>query len=281
MRRHAELISLGRVGWRDTVPRASFRPPRRIVVCAAIAALFSCKGPDGSNESPIFGEGGADANNALQFDGISDYATTGTAQFPPAFGPQSLSMWVKYAQSTTTTQIFVALRRDTQSGVAVGMQHGTVAAWSVYGNDILVAAPSLPAPGAWHHVAFVYDPTDAAAVSTLYVDGVLSATGPATTNNRTPLASWIGSFDGLSQFYQGDIDELRIWNVARTAGEVVQEMNGQVGASEAGLVAYFNCNAIYGTRVLDLSGNGNDMTLGGGVPDRMPTLVPSDVPPSP
>jgi hypothetical protein len=270
MLREADLTPLGRI----------FRPARGAAVCAGLAALVSCKALDESNESPIFADAGADANNALQFDGVLDYATSGTAQFPPAFGPQSLSMWVKYPPSTGT-QIFITLRRDTQSGVAMGMEHGTIAVWSVYGNETMVAAPSPPAPGSWHHVAFVYDPADAAAASTLYVDGVLSATGPATTDNRTPLSSWIGSFDGLSQFYQGDIDELRIWDVARTADEIVQEMNGEVSASEPGLVAYFNCDAIYGTRVLDMSGNGNDMTLGGGVHDRMPALVPSDVPPSP
>lgn len=239
----------------------------------------SCKAPAETGASAIVADAGADANQALQFNGTSDYATTGTAGFPPAFASQTLSMWVNFPQPAGT-QTFLTLRRDTESGVVIGMQHGTIAVWSVYGNQTLVAAPSLPAPGSWHHVAFVYDPSDGAAASMLYVDGILSATGPATADNRTPLSSWVGSFDGLNQFYQGDIDELRIWDVARTADEIVQEMNGEVSASEPGLVAYFNCNAIYGTRVLDVSGNGNDMTLGGGVPGRMPTLVPSDVPAS-
>jgi hypothetical protein len=43
-------------------------------------------------------------------------------------------------------------------------------------------------------------------------------------------------------------------------------------------MAYFDCNAIEGTRLPDQSGNGNDATLGGGILAYMPTLVPSDVP---
>jgi Concanavalin A-like lectin/glucanases superfamily len=241
--------------------------------------VTACRASPGSSAEGASGDAGADANHALHFDGVLDYATTGTAGFPPAFAPQTLSLWVRYA-NLDGTQIFIVLRRDTESGLAVGIEGGTISAWPVYANQSLAAATSPPAPGSWHHVAFVYDPSsDAGPASTLYVDGAVSATGPTTTDNRTPLSSWIGSFDGLSEFYAGDIDELRIWNVARSVDEIQQEMNGEVSPDAPGLVAYFDCDAIYGTRVLDMSGNGNDMTLGGGVPDRMPTLVASDVPP--
>lgn len=108
----------------------------------------------------------------------------------------------------------------------------------------------------------------------------MSATSTATPDDLTPVAWWIGSLDGTDESFAGDIDEIRIWSIARTGDEVAEEMLGQVSAEEPGLVAYFNCNAIHGTRVPDESGNGNDATLGGGDPRYMPTLVPSDVPPA-
>jgi hypothetical protein len=88
----------------------------------------------------------------------------------------------------------------------------------------------------------------------------------------------MGSFDGLSSFYSGDLDELRIWNIARSATEVLEDMQGQVSDRASGLVAYFNFNTIQGDVVPDESGNGNNATLGGGDPSAMPTVVPSTVP---
>lgn len=120
---------------------------------------------------------------------------------------------------------------------------------------------------------------DGGALNTLYVDGKESATRVAMPNNLTPVSSFLGCSEEYTNFFAGDLDEIRIWNIARTAAEIVEEMNGNVSPSESHLVAYFNCDAIQdGTRLPDNSGNGNDGTLGGGDPAYMPTLIPSDVP---
>jgi hypothetical protein len=180
-------------------------------------------------------------------------------------------------------QAVVSLQTDIESGVHVGIKNGEFAAWPEYERATdppLVSASSVPAMGeGWHHVAYVFDLVDGGQLNTLYVDGKEGAAREAAPNTLTPVSSFLGCSEEYADFFAGDMDEIRIWNVARTAAEVVQEMNGDVGASEPHLVAYFNCNAIQdGTRVLDNSGNGNDATLGGGDPAYMPTLVPSEVP---
>jgi hypothetical protein len=217
-------------------------------------------------------------NHALHFDGVSQYATCGTAGFPTGEWPQSVSLWVRYPSSSDAgagTQAFLVLRRDEASGVELGIRNGTVAAWTVFGQRTLVEAPSLPTPGAWHHVAFVLTTTDGGDEAALYVDGHLSASGAAAPDSLTPVSCWIGSFDGLSELYAGDMDEIHVWNVARSAQDVVDEMEGGVTGPQAGLVAFFDGDEIAGDRLPDKSGSGNDATLGGGDPGRMPTLVPS------
>jgi hypothetical protein len=114
----------------------------------------------------------------------------------------------------------------------------------------------------------------------LFVDGNLTATGAAQPDNLTPVSCWIGTFDGLSELYAGDMDEIRIWNIERTVDQIVEEMQGNVPEVAPGLVAYFDGDEIEGDRLPDKSGNGNDATLGGGDPARMPTLVPSGLPTS-
>ena len=51
----------------------------------------------------------------------------------------------------------------------------------------------------------------------------------------TPLSAPTFPFDG-------DIDEVRIWNVARTSTEIQSNMNNELLGSETGLIGYFNFN---------------------------------------
>lgn len=213
------------------------------------------------------------ANYALHFDGIGDYASSGTAEFPAGAAAQTISLWVQYS-AATGKQTFVELRSDAGGGIELGLRDGTLAAWTVYGDRVLISAPS-PAAGAWHHVAFVYD----GARAFLYVDGASQPAVRGSPNVNTYVSSWFGAEGGVDQFFAGNMDDIRIWSVARSAAEIVAEMGGQLTASEPGLAAYFNCNVVDRTRVPDNSGNGNDATLGGGDPGRMPTLVPSAAPP--
>jgi hypothetical protein len=243
---------------------------------ALVSGASLCLGCSGAPASPV--DAGPPGNSALHFNGTTDYATTGTAGFPSALAPQTISLWVRYSDASST-QTFVSLRKDFASGVHLGIHDGTFAAWTVYAEHTLAAAPVIPSAGVWHHVAYVLEVSDSGADSNmLYIDGVLSATSAATPDDRTPFTSSIGAFNQTSEAFAGDIDEIRIWNIARTSQEVGEEMRGEVNAQEPGLEAYFNCNAIVGTHVPDQSGNGNDATLGGGNPLYMPTLVPSDVP---
>jgi hypothetical protein len=250
---------------------------RALAALALLAPACTDTSDAGDAEAPYEVPSESLPNGALEF-ATGDFATTGTAGFPTGNTPQTLSLWVQYA-GASGTQVFLSLRSDFASGVNVGIHDGQLAAWPVYPGPVLVATPTLPAAGTWHHVAFVLDGTDAGGpLETLYVDGLAVATGTAAPNKLTPLASWIGSIDGTNDDFAGEVDEIRIWNVARTSAQIQDDMNGTTPADATGLVAYFDCDSIHGTRVPDVSGHGNDATLGGGDPTRMPSLVPSTVP---
>jgi hypothetical protein len=221
----------------------------------------------------------------LKFNGTTDYAQAGTANFVAAISPQTISLWVWYAESDAggaNPQDFVSLQKDTESGLHVGIKGGQVAAWREYerSTDPPLVDFTLPSAG-WHHVAYVLDidPVNDGLVNTLYVDGKVVDTTALIPNNLTPELMVLGSSAQYQNFFAGYLDEIRIWNVARTGPEVIQEMNGNVGSEEPGLVAYFNCNEIVDGGLLpDNSGNGNNGLLGGGDPEDMPTLVPSNRP---
>ena len=61
--------------------------------------------------------------------------------------------------------------------------------------------------------------------------------------------------------FQGEIDEVRIWNIARTETEIQANYNQELTGTEAGLVGYWQFNEGTGDMTADLSGNGNNGIL--------------------
>jgi len=261
-----------RIGWRLIAPL--------FLASAAGCGTSAGSAPDGGGgpDGPLFDAlpplDGATAGYALGFDGVNDYATAANGGFAPVGSVTSIEMWVKYP-SGTPDQDFIVLRLDMASGVRIGMHSGTIAVRRVYVDRVIAQAPTLPAVNAWHHVAYTYDLTNVV----LYVDGVAVDTEALPTDTRTPTSAWLGSIDGSTNLFKGEMDEVRVWNVTRAAADVQADMHHRPAGGEAGLVAYWTFDDTKpGGRSADSSGLGNDVTLGDGVPDRMPARVPSDAP---
>lgn len=123
--------------------------------------------------------------------------------------------------------------------------------------------------GSWHHLAVTYDGRGGATAAngiTIYIDGVAvpltrfnSATYVAMENSNAPLQ--IGREGPNWKQYDGGLDELRLWNVARTASEIQTYMAAELSGAEPGLVAYWTFNEGAGGTVADDSPSDNTATL--------------------
>ena len=72
---------------------------------------------------------------------------------------------------------------------------------------------------------------------------------------------WDGT--ALSDFFEGVIDEVRIWNKARPPEEIRETMNHRLTGLEDGLIGYWRFNEGLGTTVADTTANSNDGTVHG------------------
>jgi len=116
----------------------------------------------------------------------------------------------------------------------------------------------------WHHAAVV----DAIGAVTLYLDGQPDGSGTIDPVSANALDLRIGAMTpgcsgacGNVQYFDGTIDEVRIWNVARTASEITAWMNRPLTGTEEGLVGYWRFDEGSGTTTADSSGHGNTGTL--------------------
>lgn len=108
----------------------------------------------------------------------------------------------------------------------------------------------------WTHVAVSYEPETA--VWNLYINGVLDTTQdignyilPA-SNSVQPAAigSALDSRGTAAGYFNGKIDEVRIWNIARTSADILKTYNAEL-TDGAGLVARYSFNEGTGTEVMN------------------------------
>jgi hypothetical protein len=80
--------------------------------------------------------------------------------------------------------------------------------------------------------------------------------------------------------FAGGINELRIWEVARTREQIQQSMCIELSGTEPGLVGYWKFNEAGGQTAYDSSVGGNDGRLGDsdGSDSADPAWIPAQLP---
>ena len=116
----------------------------------------------------------------------------------------------------------------------------------------------------WYHIAATYDGSHIK----LYINGCLVAdsaqTGTIVQNNLITAIGTQSSNVNIEHF-RGNIDEVRIWNVARTQQEIMNNMNNLPNpTTQTGLLAYYKMDNSY----VNLQGN----TTFDGVAQGSPTF---------
>ncbi|MBT4504674.1 MAG: T9SS type A sorting domain-containing protein [Gemmatimonadetes bacterium] len=133
-----------------------------------------------------------------------------------------------------------------------------------------------PAPlGVWAHMAGVYDGVH----MKLYIDGQqageLPVTGSITGYDKrrgTRIGGYSGTYAG-DCWLDGDIDEVRIWDVARTQEQLLADMFHPI-SPRTGLIGYWRFDEGSGSTTADLSGNNHHGQLTNYRGSGQPAWVP-------
>jgi hypothetical protein len=129
----------------------------------------------------------------------------------------------------------------------------------------------------WVHFAMTWDGTNLKA----FVNGVEKVSVPITTMLHTgTTALTIGGYPPA--FFNGQIDEFRIWTVARTAAQISSTMGKTLAGDEPNLVGYWKFDETSGTTAVDsvttAGHTAHAGTLMANSTGNLPTFVPSTAP---
>lgn len=187
--------------------------------------------------------GGTIPGEALYFDGVDDYVQT---SFPGILDSnnRTFEAWVNVSPNAPSANLTILdYGLNTVGSRNTFMVNSSRGLGFISGgtNANLNTSSGLIQTNQWTHVAFVLNN----GTGYLYINGVQSVTGSLSSVN-TPAGNTnliIGErIPGGSVPFSGGIDELRIWNVARTQAEIVANMNVEFCGPTPGLVAHFNMN---------------------------------------
>jgi hypothetical protein len=116
-------------------------------------------------------------------------------------------------------------------------------------------------PLTWYHLAMTYN----GSAVTLFVNGEqqFSAAGAVILSPTQPLLIGARNSGGDPNWTWGIIDDVRIWNHARTKEQIQGAMKKTLAGNEAGLLAYYRMDQQSGgQQALDYTGKGHAGTLG-------------------
>jgi hypothetical protein len=180
--------------------------------------------------------------NALDFDGIDDYVDCGINTSLNLRSSMTIELWIKPNQNMGNGKWDRLVNKDWYTGYFFGGKEGATNALAVALSGDLNAAvtPNNTIDiGVWQHVGFVFD--DPANTIKIYKNGVLISTstwnGTITGNPNSSL-----TLSQSSETFNGAMDDVRIWNVARTQTEIQTNMNTELAGTETGLKAYYLFN---------------------------------------
>src|SRR5436190_12931595 len=189
------------------------------------------------------------SGSALHFDGTNGYVSVPHTNAFNSY-PLTVTAWFRTTNTTLTRGIVGKVVDGVGDGWALIVQGGRLRGFFYrggFGNFAIDATSAgTVADGRWHHVAFTVDATG----GRLLLDGVQFAssawTGVAGTPTTTAVLQ-IGRYYTYTERFDGDIDEVSIWNQALDSSAVNYIKHRRLAGNTDGLLGLWHLDEGAGT----------------------------------
>ncbi len=199
---------------------------------------------------------------SMYFDGTNDYLTA-TGSIDSSKG--TWEAWVQKDYWTHNDDILFGnnLPPNNVNSFYISL-HPAVGFHFRYSNGPYDFADNIAsqsfANNSWHHLAATWHKTDSNTTMKLYVDGVYADSGTSTKNLSFGNNIFIGGNN--TYFGAGKMDDIRVWNFAKSETQLQTEMNNCELTDTSGLVYHWNFNeSIEKSFVKDVSASSKNLIL--------------------
>ena len=210
------------------------------------------------------------SGHCLEFNGTTSGVTVNSGDLKLNQGStMTVTAWVK-CNNTTSEGSWASIVALNNGGAGYSgddgqfwLQHSQdnsvfeFAVESESGSKNYVQSITEPVTEQWYHVAGVYD----GSYIYLYVNGILEAKTAQTGKINSyrgdfnlVFGQWANAGEAYRRF-NGDIDEVTIWNVALTQTQIRAYMCQSLQGTESGLIGHWRMNETSGNKVYDVTSN--------------------------
>jgi probable HAF family extracellular repeat protein len=212
---------------------------------------------------------------ALAFDGLDD-AVDGGDEVDLSARPFTVEFWARRTSAGERRVVFNLGTAEPRGRLAIGFGAQNQLFFEYDTSGAALVTPPYPDDlGQWVHWACVYD---------------ANTNHRAIFRNGQPVAqdSPAGSFAGTGSFFlgrdpggaffRGQLDDVRLWGLARTAYAIRQDLAKRLAGNEDGLIRYFRFDDDAETLVRDATEAGLDAVATGN-PVHVASEAPTGMPP--
>jgi hypothetical protein len=244
---------------------------------------YSTYGNNGTNNGSNYTAGGR-LGGARQFDGTNDYVSIPNSPSLNPVNEITMEAWVK-PRNITANAYYEILRQDGGGRIKLFafQDYGTLLTLGLYTSssywetDFPITATYFT-DGNWHHVVYTYN----GSYARLFVDGRLNNSQAHTGTIDSVTANLIiGSLGGSGEFFNGSIDEIRIFSRALPSEEINASYNAGLYRLEHNFTGLSDGNYTFRAYAQDRAGNVNSTEERAIVIDTKPPLInftyPTDI----
>lgn len=213
--------------------------------------------------------------NSVLLDGVNDYINLGATTNLENQNGFTFESWIKPITIDVNAERVFSKRLNGTDRIEIFLGNGGTEVDNQYlkisicnGTSQTANSPNLSVPvGVWTHIAVTFDGTASAGNRLkFYANGIrqnLSSDPSATTTPSGTGDAHIGKHSRNNKQSNLELDEIRLWNIARTEQAVRENMHLTLMGCETGLVSYYQLNETAGTAATDILGNNPGILVNG------------------
>lgn len=160
---------------------------------------------------------------SINFDGQNDFVNISDHSDLDLTNNYTLEAWIFPESFSWLAGIISKYQTSAANGYILRLT--SQSPFSGIGFDEKITSTGVLNANQWHHIAAVNNNGQ----RKLYINGILTSISGSALNvvsNSDPIR--IGS-DYSSRFFDGRIDEVRIWNTARDQNDIISTMDSKIG----------------------------------------------------